>query len=110
MNIHGMVSSLVTEAQRLQRSTKLIQTFRFIEQYDHPGNMTRKLKKRTVGLNVAQTTIVLVFTLQHSMDTVACQVKDRFHDDMLGIFEEMGNFKPSKLITEDNVPTDKKVS
>ena len=28
----------------------------------------------------------------HTMDMVACQIQDRFHDDMLGIFEEMDHF------------------
>jgi len=41
-----------------------------------------------------------------TLDTVACQVQDRFHDDTLGIFEEMDHFTPRKLITEDHVPTE----
>ena len=40
-----------------------------------------------------------------TLDTVACQVQDLFHDDLQGIFEEIDHFKPRKLITEDHIPT-----
>jgi hypothetical protein len=41
-----------------------------------------------------------------TLDTVACQMRDHFHDDILDIFDEMGHFKPRKLTTEDQVTTD----
>jgi len=35
---------------------------------------------------------------------VARQLQDRFHDDKIGIFEEMEHFTPRKLTAEDDVP------
>ena len=41
------------------------------------------------------------------LDTVASHIQDRFHAEMLDIFEEIDHFMPKKLITKDrHVPTD----
>jgi len=41
-----------------------------------------------------------------TLDTVAGQIQERFHDDVIGIFQEMEHFTPQKLNTEDYVTTE----
>ena len=38
----------------------------------------------------------------YCLDTVICQLKDRFTDNALSVFEEMSHFTHSKLLTEKN--------
>jgi len=52
------------------------------------------------------TDAILLFKAEvyyYCLDTVICQLKDRFTDDTLSIFEEMSHFTHSKLLTEEVV-------
>ena len=75
-----------------------------------PMQHDEKTQKGQKGLNVVLSNtdhyrkyrIGVYYTI---LNTVACQIQDLFHNDMLGIFEEVDHFTPRKLITEDHVPT-----
>ena len=83
----------------------LMHNFRFVLQDDQPDNTTKREQQAHNSIVQADHWRINVYCTL--LDTVARQLQDLFHDDTIGIFEEMEHFTPKKLMTDEEVSTDK---
>ena len=83
----------------------LMHNFRFVLQDDQPDNTTKREQQAHNSIVQADHWRINVYCTL--LDTVARQLQDLFHDDTIGIFEEMEHFTPKKLMTMEEVAKDK---
>jgi len=96
--------SLLTDAQQFATAHDVDAEF-LVHRARRPTRQHDEARTASTQFNSADHwRINVYYTL---LDTVARQLQDRFHDDTIGIFEEMEHLTPKKLMTEEEVSTDK---
>lgn len=96
--------SLVTEAQRFAAAHDVQSNFPVHRARRPPRKHDEKTHSNNLTAELSGTDHYRIGVYFTTLDTVARQMQDRFHDDLLGVFAEMDHFTPRMLTTEENIP------